>query len=157
MAEKIWVVDDEDSVRGVLAAMLGRLGYEVRAFQNGEVVLDEYTSERPDVVITDVQMPGINGVDLTRELLEKDPKAIVLVMTGFPSYSVAVEAVKAGAADFISKPCQFEEIRIRLTRALQERAFERRIRRGRLITWLLIGTLPVWFLLGALLAYFGVP
>ncbi len=152
MAAMVWVVDDDESVRGVLGAMIRELGYEVQAFEQAEPALKAFHPGAADVVITDVRMPGMSGMELTRALLELDPEAIVMVLTGFPSIPDAVEAVRAGASDFLSKPCRIEEIRIRIARALENRSMHDRLKRTRLITWALLASLPFWFILGILLA-----
>jgi two-component system, NtrC family, nitrogen regulation response regulator GlnG len=152
MGTTVWVVDDEDAVRGVLEAMIRELGYQVRAFEKAQDVLDAMKDGSPDVVITDVRMPGMNGLELTRAMLEKDPGIIVMILTGFPSIPDAVETIRAGAVDFLSKPCRIEEIRIRLERALEGRRLQGRLRKARVVAWSLILSLPVWFVLGILLA-----
>ncbi|MBN1268398.1 MAG: response regulator [Kiritimatiellae bacterium] len=152
MAATVWVIDDEESVRDVVGAMLKELGYQVRAFDSGDEALKEYENSPADVVITDVRMPGMSGMDVTRSLLEKDPDAIVMILTGFPSIPDAVEAIKTGASDFLSKPCRIEEIRVRIERALENRDVLNRLKKARLVAWVLIITLPVWFILGILLA-----
>ncbi|HEY8240995.1 MAG TPA: response regulator, partial [Kiritimatiellia bacterium] len=103
---------------------------------------------------TDLRMPKMSGLELTRALLVKDPEAIVMVLTGYPSIPDAVEAVKSGATDFLSKPCRMEEIRIRLERALESRELQDRLKKTRSLTWILIGSLPLWFVLGMVLARF---
>ncbi|NCC60356.1 MAG: response regulator [Verrucomicrobiae bacterium] len=152
MSATVWVVDDEESVRDVVGAMLKELGYEVRLFEGAEPVLKEYKSGAADVIITDVRMPGMSGMELTRVLLDKDPDAIIMILTGFPSIPDAVEAIRTGAADFLSKPCRMEEIRIRIERALESREVYGRLRRTRTVAWVLIASLPIWFILGILLA-----
>jgi DNA-binding NtrC family response regulator len=152
MAATVWVVDDEESVRDVVGAMLRELGYEVELFDNGESAIEAYRSKAADVVITDVRMPGMSGMDVTRALLEMDQDAIVMILTGFPSIPDAVEAIKTGATDFLSKPCRIEEIRVRIERALEGRDVLSRLKKARMVAWILIGTLPIWFILGILLA-----
>lgn len=152
MGTTVWVVDDEDAVRGVLEAMMRELGYAVRAFEKAQDVLDAMATESPDVVITDVRMPGMNGLELTRAMLDKDPGIIVMILTGFPSIPDAVETIRAGAVDFLSKPCRIEEIRIRLERALENRRLQGRLKKARMVAWALILSLPIWFVLGILLA-----
>lgn len=152
MAVTVWVVDDEEAVRDVVGAMLKELGYQVELFESGDVALKEFRSRPADVVITDVRMPGMSGMDLTRSLLEMNPDAIVMILTGFPSIPDAVEAIKTGATDFLSKPCRIEEIRVRIERALETRDMYGRLRKARLVAWLLIASLPFWFILGILLA-----
>ncbi len=152
MAAMMWVVDDEESVRDVVGAMLKELGYDVQLFESGPDVLTQYKVKPCDVLITDVRMPGMSGMELTRQVLAENADAIVMILTGFPSIPDAVEAIKTGATDFLSKPCRMEEIRVRIERALDNRDVYGRLRRARIVAWVLIATLPVWFILGILLA-----
>lgn len=153
MPTTVWVVDDDESVRTVVEAMIRELGYEAKGFGKAEDALAACKTESPDVVITDVRMPGMSGMDLTRALLEVDPTVIVMILTGYPSIPDAVEAVRAGATDFLSKPCRIEEIRIRINRAVENRELRLRLEKTRSLTWALIGSIPVWFILGILLFY----
>ncbi len=153
MATTVWVVDDDDAVRGALQSTVKELGYEVRAFSKAEEALAQFRAGRPDVVITDVRMPGMNGLDLTRALQEVDPNVVVLILTAYPSIPDAVESIHAGAADFLAKPFRVEEIRLRLERALENRRLLGRLHKTRTLTWCLIASLPVWFVLGILLAW----
>ena len=152
MAATVWVVDDDDTVRSVLGAMLKELGYEVQLFDKAEEVINSYALRPPDVIVTDVRMPGMSGMELTRAILEKDPFAIIMILTGFPSIPDAVEAIRVGAIDFLSKPCRIEEIRIRIERALENKHLQSRLKKTRLITWSLMASLPLWFILGIILA-----
>ena len=154
MATTIWVVDDEDSVREALESMIKELGYQVRTFSTAEEVLGAYKQAdvTPDVVITDVRMPGMSGMDLTRAILEIDPHAILIILTAYPSIPNAVESIRGGAADFLSKPCRIEEMRIRLEHALESRDLQTRLKKTRMIALGLIASLPIWFVLGIILA-----
>lgn len=154
MPATVWVVDDEFEVRDVLGAMLTQLGYHVRLFENGESAVQSYGGEKPDVVVTDLRMPGMSGIELTSALLRKDPQAVVMILTGFPSVPDAVEAVRQGAVDFISKPCSIGELNIRIERALNVRRLEDRLKRTRQVAWALVETLPLWIILGMLLHRF---
>ncbi len=147
----IWVVDDEEPVREVLGAMLQQLGYETRLFPDAAALLNVFHPGQADLVLTDVRMPGMDGLALTRILREKDPKLAVVILTGFPSVDDAVEAIRLGATDYLTKPFRMEEIRLRLLRALETRELLQQVRRGRMLTWLLIGSMPFWFVLGLLL------
>jgi DNA-binding NtrC family response regulator len=149
----IWVVDDEEAVCDVLSGMLHELGHDTRIFTRAREAMAAYRRDRVDAVITDLRMPDMDGLEFTRGLREKDPDAVILILTGFPSVEDAVEAIKIGASDFMTKPFRIEEIRLRVLRALEARDMEDRLRRNRKLTWILIGSLPVWFILGILLAF----
>jgi len=149
----VWIIDDEQATSDVLGAMLQELGYEIRVFNQAREALAAYRPGVADVVMTDIRMPGLAGLEFTRAIREKDPRATLIVLTGFPSVEDAVEAIKMGAADYMTKPFRLEEIRLRLLRVLEARDLQDRFRRNRMLTWLLIGSLPVWFILGILLAF----
>jgi DNA-binding NtrC family response regulator len=154
MATTIWVVDDEDAVRDVLESMIKQLGYQVRTFSTAEEALSAYKQSEasPDLVITDVRLPGMSGMDLTRAILDVDPEAILIILTAYPSIPDAVESIRNGAIDFLSKPCRIEELRIRLEHAWESRDLQARLKKTRMIAWGLIASLPIWFVLGILLA-----
>jgi two-component system response regulator PilR (NtrC family) len=148
----IWIIDDDEAAVDVLSSMLQEIGHDTRIFLQAREALAAYKPGSADVLITDIRMPGMDGLEFTRAIRAQDPRATVIVLTGFPSAEDAVEAVKMGAADYISKPVRIEEIRLRLLRVLEARDLETRFRRNRALTWLLIGSLPVWFILGILVA-----
>ncbi|MBW7907985.1 MAG: response regulator [Kiritimatiellae bacterium] len=149
----VWVIDDEPATSDVLAAMLHELGHEARVFNQAREALAAYKAGCTDIVMTDIRMPGLDGLEFTRALREKDPRATIIILTGYPSVEDAVEAIKMGAADYMTKPFRIEEIRLRVLRVLEARDLQDRFRRNRMLTWLLIGSLPVWFLLGIVLTY----
>ena len=147
----VWVVDDEVTVCDVLGAMLQQLGYETRVFQDARELLAAYHPGQVDAVLTDLRMPGLDGLGVVRELRNKDGNAVVLVLTGFPTVADGVEAIRLGAADYLTKPFRMEEIRVRLLRALEARDLQSTLRRSRMLVWMLIGSLPFWFVLGLVL------
>ena len=106
------LVDDDDAVRAVLAEFLRRVGCTVVEAPNGEVGLERVMAERFDVAIVDVRMPGISGIELTRQAKEARPGLHVVIITADPSVDTAVQAFKQGADDFLPKPLRFDELRV---------------------------------------------
>jgi len=100
----IYVVDDDDAVRDSLALLLESAGLRVEAFAGAAEVLARCREERPACVVTDVRMPEIDGLELQRRLAELSARLPVIVITGHGDVPLAVEAMKAGAVDFIEKP-----------------------------------------------------
>ena len=96
-------------------------------------------------------MPGMSGIELTKAILQVDSHALVMILTGFPSIPDAVEAIRIGAIDFISKPCSIGELHLRIERALDTRRIEARLKKTRIAAWALVETLPLWIILGMLL------
>ncbi len=152
MAAVIWVVDDDPGIRDLLGLMLKDLGYNVELFANGKEMLDRLETRVPDLFVVDVRMPEMSGMDLTRAIMEKDPQALVIILTGFPSIEDAVEAIQIGASDYLSKPFNKAQIQVRIERLLGKRRLQTRLKRTRLATRTLVETLPIWIILGMLAA-----
>ena len=134
MGAVIWVVDDDEGVRDLLGLMLKDLGYRVELFAGGKDLLARLDAQSPDLFIVDVRMPEMSGMDLTRAITEKDPQAIVIILTGFPSIEDAVEAIQIGASDYLSKPFNKAQIQVRVERLLGKRRLQTRLKRTRLAT-----------------------
>lgn len=143
MAATVWFIDDEESVRKAVGDMLKSLGYTVKLFGDGAEAIKEYGKRPADVVITDIRMPGMSGMDVTRKLLDLDPFAIVMIYTAYPSIPDAVNIIREGATDYLSKPTRIDEIQVRIERALEGREALKRIRKMRWALGILIATLPV--------------
>ena len=116
---QIYVVDDDEAVRDSLEALLGSHGHSVALFDSGAAFLSFYTAERRGCVVVDVQMPGMSGLELQRELAVAGSDLPVIVMTGHGDIPMAVKALKAGALDFIEKPFSEEDILDSVARALE--------------------------------------
>ena len=119
--EQILVVDDEANIRRVLAAQLSREGYEVHTAEDGECALAMLRDHHIDLVITDLRMPGIDGMQLLREALELEPARPVVILTAHGTVDNAVEALKTGAFDYITKPFDQTELRAIVSKALRTR------------------------------------
>jgi two-component system response regulator FixJ len=100
----VHLIDDDDAVRQALAFMLTACGFAVRTYESGLAFLDAVPKLQPGCIVTDVRMPGMDGLALQRELKARHVGLPVIVMTGHGDVPLAVEAMKAGAVDFIEKP-----------------------------------------------------
>lgn len=121
MSERLLVVDDEPSMREFLEIMLSNDGYQVKTAGSGEEALEIYRREEADLVLTDVKMPGMSGLDLIREIHSVDPSAPIIAITAYACADDAIRAVREGAYDYISKPFQIEDLRIVVRNALETR------------------------------------
>jgi DNA-binding NtrC family response regulator len=119
--ERILVVDDEEQMRGLLVKVLERKGYQVSVCGNGADALDFLEREPADLVVTDVRMPGLSGMEALRAIKELNPEIVVIIMTAFGSIDQAVQAVKEGAYDYINKPFKIDEMLLTIEKALEER------------------------------------
>ncbi len=119
--KQILVVDDEANLRKVLAAQLARDGYEVHTAEDGEAALTFLKEHHIDMVITDLRMPKVDGMDLLRAALRDDASRPVVMITAHGTVDNAVEALKTGAFDYITKPFDQNEVRLVVKKALRTR------------------------------------
>jgi two-component system response regulator AtoC len=122
---RVLVVDDEENLRLVLKTLLRRHGYEVETATTGEEALGLVDSFGPDVVLTDVRMPKMGGLDLLASLKAKGNDATVIVMSAYGNMDLAIEAMKAGAYDYVQKPFKHDEIVLALRKAEEREALRR--------------------------------
>jgi len=125
MTARILVVDDDRAHATMLKAMLGSWGYEVETADDGGAAVDCVREKAYDVVLTDVRMAEVDGIEALRRIKHFNPYLPVLIMTAYSSVDTAVNALKAGALDYLHKPLDFEELRRGLDRALQQGAAQR--------------------------------
>lgn len=118
---KILIVDDEGSVRAMLALILSKEGYDVIEAADGAACLELSSKELPDVVIMDIRMPKLDGMAAFRLIKQAQLPSTVILMTAFAAVDTAVEAMKAGAYDYIIKPFNIEEVKILIKRAVESR------------------------------------
>jgi two-component system response regulator PilR (NtrC family) len=122
---RVLVVDDERSMRELLSIVLRRDGYDVMVAEDGATALEILASQRVDILITDIRMPNMNGVELLREAKRIAPDIISIVMTAFASTDTAVEALRLGAADYVNKsPSAASEVRLRVGRELERKRLQ---------------------------------
>ena len=126
---KILVVDDEKSILLLLREALGQWGYQVKTASSGTEALDILRTELFDAMLSDVRMPDMSGLDLLREVRKQDESIEVVMMTGYPTIASAVQALKEGAYDYLSKPLILDELR-----HLMARMMERKFLRGEIHT-----------------------
>ncbi len=129
MTARILVVDDDETVRISVAEALSEGDSDVRAAESAEAALVMLSDGVPDVVLSDIRMPGLDGIELMRLLKERAPSADVILMTAYDDMPTVVAAMREGAADFISKPVDLHELRRILTRLAEDRRTRERARR----------------------------
>jgi two-component system response regulator HydG len=129
--QAILVVDDDESNRVTLQRLLGREGFQVVDVASGREAMEVLRAERVDLVLTDLKMPGMSGIDLLRAVRTVDPDIEVVVMTAYGTVETAVEAMKEGAYDFVAKPLRRLELVTCVRKALEKRALQLENRRLR--------------------------
>ncbi len=118
---RVLVVDDEKFIRDIIADFLGMEGYIVRTAEDGVSATNELERARYDMVISDLKMPKMGGLDLLREVARTHPDTLTVIMTGFGTVETAIDAMKRGAYDYILKPFKVEEIVHIVQRGLEKR------------------------------------
>src|SRR6202171_2500894 len=122
---RVLIADDEESIRHVLCELLNERGYEVRAVADGEEAVRELTSRDYDALVTDVRMPKMNGLDLIRAAQGISPETTIIVMSAYGSHDLAIEAMKAGAYDYLGKPFRPDEVLLVLRKAEERERLRR--------------------------------
>jgi two-component system response regulator AtoC len=134
-AVKLLVVDDDPVTVGLLKEVLSKEGYEVETALSGEEAIRRGTDHPFDLIITDVRMGDKDGMDVLRTFKQISPETTVIIITAFGSIETAIEAIREGAFDYISKPFKLEEITLTVCRALEQRRLiqENKLYRGELL------------------------
>src|SRR3990170_6870780 len=118
---RILIADDEPNICQVLATVLGREGHQVLVSNDGEQAMRLLKEQEVDLVITDVVMRKVSGIDLLHCVRERYPDVPVIMMTAYGTIKTAVDAIKMGAYDYLAKPFEVDQMKRIVTRALEER------------------------------------
>lgn len=122
---KILVIDDDPSIRNMLAIVLKKSGFEVTCTESGKTSLEKLKKESFDLIISDIKMPDISGIDLLKKIKAISPEIPVIMITAFASANDAVEAMKLGAEDYVTKPFSLDELKIIIDRAIYKTNMEK--------------------------------
>jgi signal transduction histidine kinase/FixJ family two-component response regulator/molybdopterin converting factor small subunit len=128
MSKKILLVDDEEGIRKVLGISLTDMGYDVITAENGEEALSLFKQVAPPIVLTDIKMPGMDGITLLRTIKESSPDTEVIMITGHGDMDIAIKSLKYEATDFVTKPINDDVLEIALKRAHERIDMRRQIR-----------------------------
>jgi len=150
--KRVLVVDDEEGMRQILTEYLNEFGYEVVCAVNGREAMQKYKSGHFDIVLSDLVMSPMDGLELLGDIMKLNPEAVFIMMTGYPSLNSAMEAMKRGARDYITKPFNIDEIRLKIDRVFLERSLKGRLKNVQGVIWALVISIPVWLILGIILA-----
>lgn len=118
---KVWVADDDNAIRVVLEESLSSAGFDVNTFSSGDEVVSLLKSEEPDLILTDVQMPGMLGYDLLKHINDNHENIPVIIMTAFTDMQAAVDSYGGGAFEYIPKPFDLDEAIQIINRALEKK------------------------------------
>src|SRR5688572_9163872 len=118
--EKVLIVDDEIDVLDLCKRILESQGYQVTSAHNGHEAIDIARHEHFDLLLTDIKMPGIEGLDIAQALKASDPGIICVTMTGFSTMDMAINALKLGIDEFILKPFTPKELSLAISKAMEK-------------------------------------
>jgi DNA-binding NtrC family response regulator len=119
MAKRVLIIDDEHDIREALSLFLGGEGFVTTTAASGEEALEYLREHDADILITDIRMPGIDGMEVLRRVRDWYPRMAVVLMTAYASVETAIQAMRAGAADYVIKPVDFDELLLRLRRLVK--------------------------------------
>jgi DNA-binding NtrC family response regulator len=120
------IVDDDETFRTALGGELERQGFAVSLAESGEDALRRLAEREPDVVLLDLQMPGLGGIETLKVIRERHPATDVIVLTGHGSIDTAIASIRMGAFDYVPKPCPLDELEVRIHRAVEQQELRRR-------------------------------
>ena len=146
------VLDDDPSVLQVLGGYMNAFNFDVETTDNPRAAIELCKTKRFDIILSDLMMPEMNGLEFLQEVRHADPDAAFIMITGYPSIDSAVEAIRRGAQDYITKPFKIEEIKHKIDKAILEKSLKMRLRHLQGITWALIISIPLWLILGIVFA-----
>ena len=125
---KVLIVDDEDHFCRSLLKILHARKISATAVNRGDAALEELSRNPYDVVLLDVKMPGISGIEVLKLMKERKIKAEVIILSGHASLDTAVEIVKYGAYDYLLKPCDTDELLLKISNAFEQRLEKKKLR-----------------------------
>ncbi|MDI3492757.1 MAG: hypothetical protein PWQ64_1169 [Desulfomicrobiaceae bacterium] len=124
--EKILIIDDEKPTLKMFSLFLEVYGFAILTAESGEEGLEVFERERPEIVLTDIKMPGMDGIEVLREIKRRSPTTEVIVITGHGDMDLAIQALNLDAADFINKPIQRQSLEQALSRARERLSLAKR-------------------------------
>jgi len=148
----ILVVDDEKDILEQFPSIINRWGHNVFTASNGFDALQIFEKHDVDLVVTDIRMPDMDGLQLLQKIQDIDKQCPVLILTGYPSDDSAIEAMHSGADDYLVKPVNFDELKLRIEKSLERKNRMKSIPFLKGLNWALLISIPFWLILGIILA-----
>jgi two-component system response regulator PilR (NtrC family) len=150
--KRVLVVDDEQDVREILDSVLKKLDYIPYVAESGAEALEILKNNKIDVVLSDLYMPNMDGIELLKRVRTLSKNIVFLIITAHPTIETAVDAIKKGAYDYLTKPFHIEEVRVKINRAIEKSGLTHSLRWANGLIWALIISIPIWLILGIILA-----
>ena len=150
--ENILVVEDEEDILSIFSEQLTKWGYNPIIASNGVEGISKFKNHPIDLTVTDIKMPGMDGMSFLKEIKEEDENAVVIMVTGYPSIDSAVTSIKDGAYDYLVKPINIDDLKVKINRGLERRKLIKSVSLWKGVNWSLIISIPIWLILGIILA-----
>jgi DNA-binding NtrC family response regulator len=148
----VLIVDDEQDVLHTLESMLLELKFNPIIAQSGDKAMEIIEKNKIDVVLSDIYMPDTDGFELLNNVRSFDKEIVFLMITGKPTIETAVQSIREGAYDYITKPFDLDDLRIKINRCIEKKRLSHHLRWSRGVIWALIISIPIWLLLGIIFA-----
>lgn len=150
--ENILIVEDEEDVLSIFSEQLSRWGYNPVVAGDGKDGIAKFNELPIDLTITDIKMPSMDGMSLLQEIKRRDEHAVVIMVTGYPSIDSAITSIKEGAYDYLVKPVNIDDLKLKIQNGLERRKLVKSVSFWKGLNWSLIISIPVWLILGIILA-----
>ncbi len=150
--KRVLVVDDEKDVRETLESVLARLEFDPVVAPGGKEAMEIIKNDKVDIVLSDLYMPEMDGLELLKRVKAEKKNMVFLMITAHPTIETAVDAIKKGAYDYLTKPFHIDEVKMKLDRAMEKSGLTNSLNWANGMIWALIISIPVWLILGIILA-----
>ena len=148
----ILIVDDEEDILETIPEVLKKWGHNPIVAKNGVEGIKKFKEYPIDFVITDMKMPEMDGLSLLEKVQKMEKQALVILLTGYPSLDSAITALRNGAYDYLVKPVNLDELKLRVERGLERKEQMKSLPFLRGLNWALAISIPLWLVLGIILA-----
>jgi DNA-binding NtrC family response regulator len=146
--QNILIIDDEEDILDTLSDVVTQWGYLPIVARDGEDALKKFDEVPIDLILSDIRMPKVDGLSLLDRIKKTSPETIIILLTGYPSVETAVKAMKHGAFDYLTKPINLEELKLKIDRGLERMRLNKSMSFLKGINWSLVISIPIWLVLG---------
>ncbi len=150
--QNILIIDDEEDILDTLSDIISKWGYLPIVARDGEDALKKFEEVPIDLILSDIRMPKIDGLSLLEKVKKISPETIIILLTGYPSVESAVQAMKKGAFDYLTKPINLDELKVKIDRGIEKTKLHKSLAFLKGINWSLIISIPIWLILGIVIS-----
>ncbi len=151
--ENVLIVDDEEDIVNLMSETLDHWGYHPVTAMDGEEALEKFHDTPIDLIITDLKLPKMDGVELLNKVKDEDESTEVILFTGYPEVNSAIDAMKNGAYDYLVKPVDLSELKLKVDRAIERKNMGKSISTLKGMNIAMMVSIPFWLILGIILTY----